>query len=118
MANRIMVVEDEPILVELLQEFLTFEGYEVLLPQSQDSVLADLRNEHPQSLLMDVNLDGASGLDLLDQIRADDDLKDIFVVLSSGMDYERESKKRGADVFLMKPYMPDDLVRLLPAETA
>ena len=118
MAKRIMVVEDEPILVELLQELLAFEGYEVLLPQSPDTLVADLRNEHPQAVLMDVNLDGVSGLDLLDQIRADDDLKDIFVVLSSGLDYERESKDRGADVFLMKPYMPDDLVKLLPAETA
>lgn len=117
MVKRIMVVEDEPILVELLQELLAFEGFEVLLPQSHATVVADLRNEHPQAVLMDVNLDGASGLDLLDQIRADDDLKDIFVVLSSGLDYERESKARGADVFLMKPYMPDDLVKLLPAET-
>lgn len=112
-----MVVEDEPILVELLQELLAFEGFDVVVPASQETILEDLRSQRPQSVLMDVNLDGASGLDLLDQIRADDDLKDIFIVLSSGLDYERESKDRGADVFLMKPYMPDDLVKLLPAGT-
>lgn len=100
-------------LVELLQDLLTLEGYEVLATQSVDDFLRHLRTQTPDAVLIDVNLRGANGLDLLDQIRAQDDYRDLYVVLTSGMDFHRESKQRGADAFLMKPYMPGDLVQLL-----
>jgi len=108
-----MVLEDETVLVNLLQDLLGLEGFEVSKPESADNLLADLRTIRPDAVLIDVNLKGANGLELLGKIRADKDLKDTLVVLSSGMDYRQESLARGADDFLLKPYMPDDLMKIL-----
>jgi DNA-binding response OmpR family regulator len=108
-----MVLEDESVLVDLLQDLLGLEGYEVSRPKDADSILADLHSIRPDVVLMDVNLKGANGLELLSKIRADEELKDTLVVLSSGMDYRQESIARGADDFLMKPYMPEDLMKIL-----
>ena len=46
-------------------------------------------------------------------MRADDELKNIGVVMSSGMSYQKESQEAGADGFVMKPYMPDVLLNLI-----
>jgi DNA-binding response OmpR family regulator len=54
-----------------------------------------------------------TGFDLLKDIRADDQMKDIGVVMSSGMNYRQESTEAGADGFVMKPYMPDELLKLI-----
>lgn len=113
MVKRIMVLEDEPMLVELLQDLLTLEGYDVLATRSTDDFMRELRAHPPDAVLIDVNLRDSNGLELLDQIRAQEQNAAMFVVLTSGMDYGRESKQRGADAFLMKPYMPEDLVQLL-----
>jgi CheY-like chemotaxis protein len=111
--KKIMVLEDEIVLVELLQDLLGLEGYEVSKPKNAQNLLADLRSTRPDAILMDVNLKGANGLELLSKIRADEDFKDTLVVLSSGMDYRQESLARGADDFLQKPYMPDELMKIL-----
>lgn len=113
MVKKVMVLEDEIVLVNLLQDLLGLEGYEVSKPKNAESLLSDLRSTHPDAVLMDVNLKGANGLELLGKIRAEEDLKDTVVVLSSGMDYRQESMARGADDFLLKPYMPDDLMKIL-----
>ena len=110
---KIVVLEDEVVLVDLLHDLLDLEGYAVSKLKSAKNALAELRASQPDALLMDVNLKDANGLDLLGQIRADEDLKDMLVVLTSGMDYRQESLARGADDFLMKPYMPDDLIEIL-----
>lgn len=113
MPKKIVVLEDEAVLVELLHDLLGLEGYEVSKFKNSDNIMAELRLTRPDAILIDVNLKGANGLELLGKIRADEDLKDTLVVLSSGMDYRQESLARGADDFLMKPYMPDDLMSIL-----
>ena len=113
MAKRVMVLEDQADLSELIQELLSFEGYEVLRPKTFENLIEDLQESRPDAVLMDVNLNGVSGLDLLSKMRSDEKLKDTYVVLSSGSDLRRESLQRGANDFLMKPYMPDELVKLL-----
>jgi len=113
MPKTIMVLEDEPMLFELLHDLLGLEGYQVIKPQSLENVLSEINAERPDAMLIDVNLKDANGLDLLSKIRGTEELKDMVVLLSSGSDYRQESAQRGADGFLMKPYMPDDLLTAL-----
>jgi DNA-binding response OmpR family regulator len=113
MHKTVMVLEDEPMLFELLHELLGLEGYQVTSPKSLDNILAELSADRPDAMLIDVHLKDANGLDLLSKIRADQALKDLVVFLSSGSDYRQESLQRGADGFLMKPYMPEDLLTAL-----
>jgi DNA-binding response OmpR family regulator len=113
MSKTIMVLEDEDVLFGLLQDLLAFEGYLVVKPEKIENLLNEMRLFRPDAMLIDVNLKGANGLDILGQVRADNELKEMPVFVSSGMDYRAESMERGADAFLMKPYMPDELVNLL-----
>jgi CheY-like chemotaxis protein len=112
-AKKVMVLEDEVILVELLKDLLTLEGYEVSRTTNTEGLLLEMRSSRPDAILMDVHLRGANGLELLGKIRADQELRETLVVLCSGLDYRQESLERGADAFLMKPYMPDDLMKIL-----
>lgn len=113
MSKTIMVLEDEEVLYGLLQELLSFEGYQVVKPEKLENLLNEMRLFKPDAVLIDVNLNGVNGLDLLDKIRADKELNKTPVFISSGMDYSQESMRRGADEFLMKPYMPDELTNVL-----
>jgi DNA-binding response OmpR family regulator len=75
-----------------------------------------VRDYSPDVVIIDVHLRVGGGVDvngfeLLRQIRRDEFLKDSKVIMYSGMDLRLESKQSGADDFIMKPFMPDELIR-------
>jgi CheY-like chemotaxis protein len=72
-----------------------------------------VRLERPDVLLLDVHLSRQSGLEILDELRKSTDLKDVRVVMSSGASVKEECMRRGANGFLLKPFMPDDLISIL-----
>jgi DNA-binding response OmpR family regulator len=113
MPKHVMVLEDEPVLFELLDSLLSLEGYRVSKPASLEHLMPELKTDRPDAVLIDVNLKEANGLDLLGKIRSDQALKSMVVLLTSGADYRQEAEDSGADGFLMKPYMPDDLISVL-----
>ncbi len=112
---KIMLVEDDHTMRMLLKTLLEMEGFVVVFGSGQaEALLDDLRREKPELLVMDVHLSGGvNGLDLLSNIRQDPDLQKTHVVMTSGMDYRLESLEAGADAFLQKPYMVEDLLTLL-----
>jgi len=110
---KILLAEDDPIMVSLLKTLLTMEGFEVLALDVDSDVPATVRLEKPDTLFMDVHLGNQSGMEILEAIRGNKDLADIRVVMTSGLDMRDECFRRGADAFLLKPFMPDDLIKLL-----
>jgi len=100
-------------MVSLLKTLLKMEGFDVVSLHADDDVPAAIRKEKPDILLMDVHLLNQSGLDILDDIRNDKDISGLGVVMSSGANVKEECMSRGADGFLLKPYMPDELISLL-----
>jgi len=72
--------------------------------------LQAMRLEQPEAVLLDVHLRQFNGFELLHLIRQDEDLKDTRVIMSSGMDFSTRCLDEGADGFLLKPYMPEDLI--------
>ena len=111
--TKVLLAEDDVTMVALLKTLLKMEGFEVVALHVDDDVVQAIRNEHPDIVLMDVHLSHQSGLDILDQLRASDDVSNVRVVMSSGANVKEECMHHGADGFLMKPYMPDDLIKLL-----
>lgn len=108
----IMLAEDDQTMVALLKTLLGIEGYLVEdLPV--DNIFELVRDNPPDILLLDVNLPNVNGLDILDQIRADEQIKNLVVIMTSGQNLENECTLRGADDFLLKPYMPEDLMSIL-----
>jgi len=110
---RIMLAEDDLTMVTLLETLLGMEGYQVVALSIDDDMVEAIHNDRPDVLLMDVHLPNANGLDILDQLRGDDGTKDLKIVMTSGLNLEQECINHGADDFLLKPYMPDDLLQIL-----
>lgn len=109
----IMLVEDDQTMVSLLQTLLGMEGYQVSALDMKDDILEAVRIQQPDILLLDVHLPTVNGLDVIDQIRSFPDTRAINVVMTSGLDLEAECLRHGANEFLLKPYMPDDLLAIL-----
>lgn len=110
---KILLAEDDFTMVSLLQTLLKMEGYEVIALPADSDVIAAVRAENPDILLMDVHLFDKNGLDILEQLRKSVDTSHLRVVMSSGANVKEECMNRGANGFLMKPYMPDDLFKQL-----
>ena len=114
--KKVMLVEDDETMLSLLQTLLQFEGYQVTVSghaRTLEDIVERIRQEKPSVILLDVNLRYLNGFDLLRDIRADNELNSIRVLMSSGMDYHVECMEAGADGFLLKPYMPDELIQMI-----
>jgi len=116
--SKVMLIEDDATMIGLLKTLLGIEGYDVVAFDGETEVLQAVRLEQPDLILLDVNLKNfgihdITGFDMLKEMRADNELKDIGVIMSSGMNYQHESKEAGADGFVMKPYMPDSLLSMI-----
>jgi CheY-like chemotaxis protein len=117
MAERIMpkvaLIEDDAVMLSLLQTLLEYEGFETVQMDGMGMVgdiVALLRQAQPDIVLMDVHLRQVNGLDLLRELRKDPSLSSVRVLIASGMELSSEASMEGADGFILKPYMPDDLV--------
>jgi len=109
---KVMLAEDDFTMVALLKTLLGMEGFQVAtLLDKTGEILDNVRREAPELLLLDVHLGDQNGLDVLQKIRQAEDLKHIIVIITSGMNVQRECVSAGADDFLLKPYMPDELLR-------
>ena len=113
--SQVLLIEDDPTMLNLLSILMEIEGYLILRLEddSEESIIDTLVRIKPDLVLMDVNLRKANGLEVLQRIRQRDDLTDIHILMSSGMDYRIECNQAGADYFLQKPYMPDELVEVV-----
>ncbi len=110
---KIVLAEDDQTMVRLLSTLLTLDGFEVrALGPSEDVALA-VEQERPDLLILDFLLANQSGLDILDMIRRSDSLSGLKVIMISGLNVREECLKHGANEFLLKPFMPEDLMGLL-----
>ena len=109
MAQKVMIVDDDRTMISLLQTLLELDGFRVVLAPRGEMVLPTALAEKPDVILMDVNLAGADGLELLREIRRHAELSGLPVIMSSGMDLGDECKVAGANAFILKPYPPEHL---------
>lgn len=112
---KVLLAEDDATMVSLLKTLLKMEGFEVAAwdVHSDASVPDAIQQEKPDALFMDVHLAGQSGMEILQTIRDNQDFANMRVVMTSGLDVRDECIRRGANAFLLKPFMPDDLIRAL-----
>ena len=110
---KVLLAEDDSTMVSLLKTLLNLEGYEVVALDVNSDVPAVVQREKPHALFMDVHLGGQSGMEILDRIRKQKELSDVRIVMTSGLNVKDECISRGANAFLLKPFMPDDLIQAL-----
>ncbi|RPH70065.1 response regulator [bacterium] len=113
--HKVLLVEDDPTMLNLLDTLFKIEGFAVARCDGSDlDVLLDLaRHEAPDAALLDVHLKRMNGLEALRRIRQDPQLYKVKVVMTSGLDKRTESLAAGADDFIQKPFMPEQLVNII-----
>jgi DNA-binding response OmpR family regulator len=113
--RKVMIIEDDPSMVSLLTTLLNMEGFTVRTPKNNrmEGLLSAFFAEHPHIALVDINLSMGSGLDLVRKIRHEPELRDTLILMASGLNLEKECIQAGADDFIQKPFMPDDLIKLI-----
>lgn len=113
--NKILVIEDDVTMRTLLKTLLEIEGFSVLTfgDINIQALLKQIKTEKPKTILLDVHLQSLNGIDALKHIRMTFNLQELFIIISSGQFLEKEALEAGANKFLLKPYMPDELITLL-----
>ena len=113
---KVFLADDDVTTVTLLKILLEMEGHETITFPPDQPVLEAIRAARPDVLVLDLHLpEGQNGLDILQALRQEEDeqLRKMKVIVCSGQDRRQEVMQAGADAFLLKPYMPDDLLQVI-----
>jgi DNA-binding response OmpR family regulator len=106
----ILIVDDEPNIVELNRMYLEGAGYRVLTARTGPEALARFRSEHPDLLVLDLMLPGLDGWDVCRKIRSESQIP-IIMLTARTEDIDRIlGLELGADDYVTKPYNPRELV--------
>ncbi len=110
---KILLAEDDESMVYLLKTLLMLEGLEAVTMSPKERVVDVIKRERPNIVILDVHLGHANGMDIMRAIRQDTEIENTAVIMCSGMSLNYECLDAGANDFLLKPYLPDDLIRMI-----
>nr|WP_288323180.1 response regulator transcription factor [uncultured Peptostreptococcus sp.] len=110
--DRILIIDDEEHILELLDFNLSLEGYEVITTMSSLDGLDIIKQDKPDLVLLDWMLPKMSGVELLNIIRSDEDYDDIAVIMLTAKNMEEDKLEGltiGADDYVTKPFSIKEL---------
>ena len=113
MSKRLLLIEDEPNIIEAISFILSRDGWHVASHSSGTTAMERLRAEPPDVVILDVMLPNRSGYDVLNDIRADAAIKDVPVLMltARGQKKDRElAEKLGASRFMTKPFSNGEIL--------
>ena len=102
-------------MLRLLTTLMELEGNQVSTVTRPDQVIPAVERDRPHIVLLDYHLAGGDSRETLAALRSRADLKDVRVLMVSGMDREAECLRNGADGFLQKPFRPAELIQRMQA---
>lgn len=114
--KRILICDDDPAILRVLQVNLEVEGYTTLLAHHGEEALEVAAREHPDLIILDIMMPRLDGYGACERLKADDDLKDIPVVFLSAKAQQSDIEKGktyGVADYLTKPFDPDVLVETI-----
>ena len=110
---RILVCDDDPLLQELIEFRLSAKGYEVIKAVDGADALTKTRSEHPDLVVLDGMMPKSDGFEVLSLIKSDPALLDIPVIMLTARKGEKDivsALEKGADDYLVKPFIPEELL--------
>ena len=113
--KQILIVDDEPDTLELMQTILEYEGYEIIKALNGMEAL-DLINENIDLVLLDVRMPKLNGIEVCKRLKSDPSYKHIPIVIFSAktLEYQiEEGLKAGADEYITKPFSSSYLLGIL-----
>ena len=118
MVKKILIVDDEQDIVELLKYNLEKEGYKCYTASNGEEGVAKAKDKKPDLILLDIMMPKVDGIEACRQIRADDDLSEVFIAFltARGEEYsEIAGFDVGADDYITKPIKPRVLISRIKA---
>jgi two-component system phosphate regulon response regulator PhoB len=118
MSAKILIVEDEPAIQELLVFNVMQAGFQAFRAEDADSAWQQIRSNSPDLILLDWMLPNTSGVILAKQFRADARTKDIPIIMLTARGEERDKilgLESGADDYITKPFSPRELMARIRA---
>ncbi|MDX9865474.1 MAG: response regulator transcription factor [Anaerolineaceae bacterium] len=113
--TKILVIDDEPGILNLVKAYLEPEGYQVYTAESGPAGLQAARSFKPDLLVLDIMLPGMDGIELLSKLRRE---SDVYVILLTAKTEETDKivgLSIGADDYVTKPFSPRELVARIKA---
>jgi len=108
--TKILIVDDELIMRESLAGWLERDGHEVIKTASGEEALEILKDTRFDILLVDIKMEGMSGLDVLKKVKESDPEVSVVMITAYGsISTAIEAMKNGAYDYLLKPFEPDEL---------
>jgi two-component system chemotaxis response regulator CheY len=110
--NKVLLLEDDRTMLPLLGKVLVLEGYQPVFPidLQKSSIIDTILQEKPAAIFMDVHLGEINGLEFLAELRLQAVQGSVKILMTSGLELRQECLAAGADGFLMKPFMPKELI--------
>lgn len=113
-ATRVLVVDDEPNIVELLKVSLKFQGFEVETAQSGLEALEKARSFQPDAFILDVMMPGMDGYELLPKLRADGfEGPVLYLTAKDAVEHRIHGLTIGADDYVTKPFSLEEAITRL-----
>jgi DNA-binding response OmpR family regulator len=106
----ILVVDDEPQIVQLVRDYLERAGFEVLVARDGPSALESAARHHPDLVVLDLGLPGLDGLDVTRRLRATSAIPIVMLTARSDETDTLIGLELGADDYVTKPFSPRELV--------
>ena len=117
MSHKILVVDDDILVLEALEELLKSSGYEVRVATRGQEALEVLEKEHFDLLILDVVMPKMTGFDVCREVRKrDDEMSTVKIIMLTAKTEARSAEIRkecGCDLYLTKPIDPDRLKELI-----
>ena len=111
--KKALVIDDDPLAIDLMRRWLSRLGYAVLTAESGEQGLAIAREQRPDFIFLDILMPGLDGYQVLEMLRADEEISSIPVVVVSVCDDRPAALRAGASDSLNKPVQPHMLEQLL-----
>ena len=115
MAERVLVIEDEAKIADLLRRGLIYEGYQVEVASDGETGLALARDHSPDLVILDLMLPGIDGLEVCRRLRAASDVPILILTAKDAVSDRVKGLDSGADDYLVKPFAFEELLARLRA---
>ncbi|MDY6795800.1 MAG: response regulator [Actinomycetota bacterium] len=116
MAERVLIVDDDATMVNLLSTILEIDGFETIKALSGEEALEMVFKEPPDLVLLDIMMPEMDGFEVLAKLRSDQSTKRMPIIMLTARTDDKdifEGWRRGADEYITKPFDPSELVETI-----
>jgi len=105
MAKKILIVDDDHDLVEVMQEWFETEGYNIVTAYDGEECIKQAKKEQPDLIIMDINMPKMDGYSAVKEIKVDEAIKHIPIIVLTGKDQMEDIfKMEGVKEYVVKPF--------------